>query len=234
MAPDVPAAEQVPRSIERLLDLLEIVLGDPGCTLTAAAATAELTPTTALRYLRALEIRGYVDRDPQGRFYAGATLQRIAAALHDDDLLGGLVSAVQPHLDALAASTGESVYLVVSDGRTATYVAAAESARAIRHVGWVGQNVPLEGTAAGAAFDEPGVAVVRTGAVEPDITAISLALDGHETLAIAISIVGPDHRLQGADREHAVIELTSRCRALTSSLGFDRSVEFTHQHEVAS
>ena len=49
--------ELVPRSIGRVLDLLEIVLAGP-CTLTAASGEAGLTPTTALRHLRALEARG--------------------------------------------------------------------------------------------------------------------------------------------------------------------------------
>ena len=70
--------------------------------------------------------------------------------------LDRLVAVAQPHLDALAATTGESTYLAVSDGRIATYVATAESARAIRHVGWVGQNVDLDGTALGEALAAPG------------------------------------------------------------------------------
>lgn len=229
MRPDLPQSEQVPRSVERVLDLLEIVLGEKGCSLTTAASLAELTPTTALRYLRALEARGYLDRDPQGLFHAGATLQRLAAALHDGGPLEGLVSTAQLHIDALAATSGESVYLVLSDGRTATYVATAESSRAIRHVGWVGQNVPLDGTAAGAALADPGTPVVRTGAVEPDITAISLALTGTKSLAVAISIVGPDQRLLGEDRASAIDQLTRTVDALTADLGL-----FSTSNEVAS
>ncbi len=229
MPPDLPQSEQVPRSIERVLDLLEIVLAEPGCSLTTAASTADLTPTTALRYLRALEVRGYLDRDQQGMFHAGATLQRLAAALHDGGPLDGLVMTAQPHIDSLAALSGESVYLVVSDGRTATYVATAESSRAIRHVGWVGQNVPIDGTAAGAAFEEPGTPVVRTGAVEPDITAISLALTGTSSLAVAISIVGPNQRLVDNDRARAISQLTRTVDALTVDLGL-----FSTSNEVAS
>lgn len=229
MPPDLPQSEQVPRSIERVLDLLEIVLAEPGCSLTTAASNANLTPTTALRYLRALEVRGYLDRDQQGMFHAGATLQRLAATLHDGGPLDGLVMTAQPHIDSLAAVSGESVYLVVSDGRTATYVATAESSRAIRHVGWVGQNVPIDGTAAGAAFEEPGTPVVRTGAVEPDITAISLALPGTSSLAVAISIVGPNQRLVNNDRDRAISQLTRTVGALTVDLGL-----FSTSNEVAS
>jgi hypothetical protein len=162
--------------------------------LTTAANASELTPTTALRYLRALEARGYVDRDGAGDYSAGPTILRIAASLRSGTVLDRLAATAQPHLDRLAEQTGESTYLAVSDGRTGTYVATAESSRAIRHVGWVGQNVELTGTALGAALAAPGVVATRTGAVEPDVTAMSLALPAIGRLGVAISIVGPSHR----------------------------------------
>ena len=188
----------LPRSIARVLDLFEIVLATGRCNLTTAANASALTPTTTLRYLRALEARGYVDRDGAGDYSAGPTILRIAASLRSGTVLDRLAATAQPHLDRLAEQTGESTYLAVSDGRTGTYVATAESSRAIRHVGWVGQNVALTGTALGAALAEPGVAAIRTGAVEADVTAISLALPSVGKLGIAISIVGPSHRFPAA------------------------------------
>lgn len=184
----------VPRSVSRVLDLFEIVLAERTCNLTAAANASELTPTTALRYLRALEARGYVDRDETGDFSAGPTILRIAASLRGGTVLDRLATIAQPHLDRLAAQTGESAYLAVSDGLTGTYIATAESRRAIRHVGWVGQDVHLDGSALGAALDEPGVTATRTGAIEADITALSRALPSNGKLGLAISIVGPEHR----------------------------------------
>ena len=184
----------VPRSIGRVLDLFEIVLAERNCNLTAAAHASELTPTTALRYLRALETRGYVDRDESGDFSAGPTILRIAASLRGGTVLDRLATVAQPHLDELARRSGESTYLAVSDGGTGTYIASAESSRAIRHVGWVGQDVTLDGSALGAALDEPGITASRTGAVEADITAISRALPSTGKLGFAISIVGPEHR----------------------------------------
>ena len=103
----------VPRSIARVLDLFEIVLAERNCNLTAAAAASGLTPTTALRYLRALEARGYVDRDQSGDFSAGPTILRIAASLRSGTVLDRLAVTAQPHLDALARRTGESTYLAV-------------------------------------------------------------------------------------------------------------------------
>lgn len=208
----------VPRSIARVLDLFEIVLAERTCNLTAAAKRSELTPTTALRYLRALEARGYVDRDESGDFSAGPTILRIAASLRAGTVLDRLAVIAQPHLDALAARTGESTYLAVGDGGTGTYVATAESARAIRHVGWVGQDVDLDGSALGAAFESPGIVTTRTGAVEADITAMSRAMPTGGKLGIAVSIVGPEHRFTAEQREAHHIALEETVDALAREL----------------
>ncbi len=89
---DTGGSYTVPRSVGRVLDLLEIVLADPGCNLTMAAAASGLTPTTALRHLRALEARGYLDRDADGLYFQGPTILRIAASLRDGGDLDRLVS----------------------------------------------------------------------------------------------------------------------------------------------
>ena len=211
-------SEVVPRSVERVLDLLEIVLAEPGATLSAAAGEAGLTPTTALRYLRALEARGYVERDGQGAFGVGPTMMRLASVLSEQGPLEQLVATAQPRLDALAAACGESCYLVVSDGRVATYVATAESPRAIRHVGWIGQVLPLDGTAAGAAMHEPGAVKVRTGAVEPDITAVSVALPIDFSMGVALSVVGPEQRLDAHAQQQIAAELDAAASALVDDL----------------
>ncbi len=56
--------EAVPRAVGRVLDLLEIVLAEKSCTLTTAASASDLTPTTALRHLRALEARAICTETP--------------------------------------------------------------------------------------------------------------------------------------------------------------------------
>ena len=213
----------VPRSVGRVLDLLEIVLANRNCNLTFAAAACGLTPTTARRHLRALEARGYVHRDAAGDFSAGSAILRIAASLRDEGPLDRLVSTAQPHLDQLAEATGESTYLAVSDGRTGTYLAAAESQRAIRHVGWVGQDVALEGTALGAALVSPGVTVLRTGAVEPDISAVCRALPVAGKLAIALSVIGPEHRFGAEALTAHRTELEATVSRLACDLGIATS-----------
>jgi len=215
--------ELVPRSIGRVLDLLEIVMTSGSCNLTTAATRAGLTPTTARRYLRALEARRYLYRNTDGWFSAGSTMMRLAAPLHDTGPLETVVSAAQPHLNALAAETGESVYLALGGHQTATYIATAESPSSIRHVGWVGQHIPLSGTALGAALANPGVTVARTGAVEADISAISRALTQPGNLPLAISLVGPKYRVDAADPGLFDAALTRVEQALAFDLGLERT-----------
>lgn len=211
---------EIPRSTGRLLDLLEIVLSEGSCNLTTAAAKAELTPTTALRHMRALVGRGYLERGDDGDFSLGPTMMRLAASLRSA-AIDQLLAAAQPHLDTLAESTGESTYLAVGDGRRVTYIATAESDRSIRHVGWVGQVVTLEGTAVGEALGSPGTLVTRTGAVEPDITALSLSLGTFSKLQVAISIIGPEHRLDEEAVNAASAQLEAAVDALQRTLGLD-------------
>jgi IclR family transcriptional regulator, KDG regulon repressor len=215
------ALDVVPRSIGRVLDVLEIVLAGGSCNLTTVATRSGLTPTTALRHLRALEARRYIERDGNGRFSAGPTLMRVTASLRGATSIDYLVAIAQPHLDALARRTRESTYLAVGDRTTATYVATAGSDRAIRHVGWVGQNVPLKGTAVGAALASPGRCATKTGAVEPDITAISLALPGDsgKPLRVAVSVIGPKHRLRPAARGDVEVALVATVARLSRELG---------------
>jgi DNA-binding IclR family transcriptional regulator len=209
-------APPVPRSVGRVLDLLEIVLAADGCNLTTAANEAGLTPTSALRHLRALEARGYLVRDDTGRFGVGPTMLRLAASLRSQGTLDDLIESAQPILDDLAAETGESAYLAIADGDTATYVASAESPRAIRHVGWIGQDVPLTSTALGAALRAPGTPAVRVGAVEPDIAAVSCAVPPIGTLRPAVSIVGPAQRLDGPALDIAAAAVTAAAGRLAA------------------
>lgn len=220
MTTEASADQAVPRSVGRVLDLLEIVLDEPR-HLSDAALRAGLTPTTASRHLRALEARGYIRRDSDNVYAAGPTMQRLAAALRDSGIVERLISTAQPLLDELAAGTGESAYLAVGDGRVATYVATAESTRAIRHVGWIGQTVTLDGSAVGAALASPLRVTSRTGAVEPDITAMSFGLPPMGSLTAAVSLIGPAHRFRRSERTAHGAALAAAGHALARRVGSD-------------
>lgn len=187
--------EVATRSAERTLSLLAIVCERGRVTLSAASRATGLAPSTALRLLRTLEKTGFVRREESGEFVPGGrVLQFGLRALGADTL----VDLVWPAMQRIVALTGESVYLSIrSHADTASYIAALEGTRAVRHRSWVGESIPLAGTAAGAALDGVGLTrgyAVAEGEVESDATAVAVPLrSGGRTLA-ALSVVAPSFR----------------------------------------
>jgi urocanate hydratase len=225
IASAMSADDAVPRSLGRAFDLLEFIAGSGEASLTEAASHASLTPTTALRHLRALEARGYLHRDVDGSFSAGPTLLRLAAMARDEGPYARLVAAAQPVLDHLTAVTGESSYVAVADGKRAVYLATSESTRSVRHVGWVGKSVPLDGTAVGEALTGAPGARVRSGTVEPDITAVTIGVPDAATIMAALSIIGPAHRMDEAAIEVATGALREAADRLAGRLGLGHAPE---------
>ncbi|MXW60879.1 MAG: IclR family transcriptional regulator [Acidimicrobiaceae bacterium] len=190
------------RSAERVLSLLSTVASSGTISLTAAAAQADLPTSTALRHLRLLTNQGYLIRDDQGLYSVGPAFVRMALVSHQRGPYARLTTAAQPGLERLVEATEESAYLAVRDGNEAVYIATAESRRAIRHVGWVGRSVPLDGTAVGQALlcapEAPGSRphlYFNTGSIEPDVTAVVAPIHGSAQVVGALSLLGPADRL---------------------------------------
>ncbi|WFR66124.1 helix-turn-helix domain-containing protein [Curtobacterium flaccumfaciens] len=162
------------RTIDRALVLLGLVCDADGITLTEAARRADLSASTALRLLRALEHREFVRRDDDGAFTAGPHLVQLGAAALSNT---ALVAQTRDAMRRVAQGTTESCYLsVFGVGDTAMHLAIAEGTQSIRHVGWVGRTIPLTDTAVGRVLlddvGEDGYVVVAEGA-ERDVTAVS-------------------------------------------------------------
>ena len=190
------------RSAERVLNLLDTVASSGAISLTAAAAQADLPTSTALRHLRLLTNQGFLIKDDQGWYSVGPAFVRMALVSHQRGPYARLTTAAQPGLERLVEDTEESAYLAVRDGDEAVYIATAESRRAIRHVGWVGRSVPLDGTAVGEALlaspQTPGSRPdlhFNTGAIEPDVTAVVAPIHGSSQVVGALSLLGPADRL---------------------------------------
>ncbi len=211
----------MPRSAERALGLLETVVSAGRMGLGDAARSVDLPTSTALRHLRALEHHGYLDRDEHGTFSVGPTFLRLALTSLREGPVAHLTGAARPHLDRLAATTGESAYLAVRERSRAVYLVAAESTRAIRHTGWVGRSVPLDTTAVGAALTGDGSPVVHlnVGAVEPDVSAAVAPVVGADGIVVAaISLLGPAQRLTGEAMDSAAEEVLAAAVALGDDL----------------
>ncbi len=213
------------RSAERALSLLDTVITTGSIGLGDAASAVGLPTSTALRHLRALMESGYLVRDELAQYSVGPSFLRLALAAFRSGPYARLIAAAQPHLDRLATTTEESVYLAVRDGTEAVYIATVESPRAIRHVGWVGRSVPIEGTAVGAALlaapQPPGrrpAVNVNTGAIESDVTALTAPVFGDAGVVGALSVLGPADRLSGPRRDRAGEALADTATSISIAL----------------
>jgi len=192
-----------------------------GIALADAARAVDLSPSTAMRQLRSLEMAGFASRNSDGRYLPGPELLRIARNLAATATLPRLADAA---LFALAASTGESAYLAeAADGRHAVYIASHPGSHAVRHVSWLGQRVTRRGSAVGAALagkvEADGVAV-RLDGVEPGITAVSAPVrDASGAVIVAVSVVGPSFRLAGSELAAARAAVAKCANAVEQALG---------------
>ncbi len=210
-----PTSLQLPRSAGRALALLDHVVTAGRSTLTEAAAAVHLPVSTALRHLLAMQQAGFLDRDERGVFCAGPGFLRLALRVTTTGPHARLTELAYTHLQRLTATTEESTYLAIRDGSKAIYTAFIEGTRAVHHVGWVGHTVPIAGSAVGEALtttDRGEPPAVRTGAVEPDVTAVAVPIFADApTPVAAISVIGPSNRLVGP-RLGRAIEATVAAR----------------------
>ena len=212
------------RSVDRTLDLLTYVceqktIGN-GCSLNECAEHAKLSPSTALRLLRTLMQRGFVERDEHNLFHPGTQITRIGANVLSNN---NLVRLAKPVMDGIVQQVNESVYLLVRnyDG-DCLYIAVSQCARSIQHVSWVGETISSQGSAAGKVLDgevPSGQFVIVRGAVESDVTSISTAVQCGESVVAAMSIVAPTYRVGEQIKQKFGSTLVHEAQALSRRLG---------------
>lgn len=215
------AAPASTRTVDRALSLLMEVATNDGLGLVDLARRTDLAPATALRLLRTLEAAQFIERDDHGNFHSGGRMIEIAL-----NLMGRnpLYRSADTHLAALRDETGESSYLGVhGPGETVIYARLAESERAIRHQGWLGRTVPLEGTAIGAALQDrcgPDGYFSTSHTLEDGVTAVAATVywpDG--CVAAALSVVGPTYRMSQEQVDQIGPLVAKRAALLSQYLG---------------
>lgn len=139
------------QSVGRALDLLEAFSAKEGdLGVTELARKLKLHKNNVFRLLATLETRGYVEQDKETeRYRLGAKVYEIAAVFlqHLD-----LRRQARPHLEALAAKSGETAYLAILDRASAVYVDMVECEQAVRVAPRLGRRFPAVATAAGRAL----------------------------------------------------------------------------------
>ncbi|MBT8162890.1 MULTISPECIES: IclR family transcriptional regulator [Arthrobacter] len=184
------------RTVDRAIDLLAVVCDTRGMTLADCARATDLSASTALRLLRTLEAKGFVQKTEEGLYSPGRRIMQLGAAALSEE---SLIDYCKADMEALVSDTGESTYLSVPGFReTAIYISIIEGTHSVRHTSWVGRTIPLAGTAAGEALVgrvAPGAYVVVEKGVEADVTAIAAPVLSGRRVVAALSLVIPSYRL---------------------------------------
>ena len=171
--------------------------------------------------LSTLSARGFVERHKDGRYVAGASMRALAATVSRTEPLYELAG---PHLEELAATTGETSNLAIAiDARRALYLRQVASPRLVQTVSWTGRTIPLRGTAVGAALTGGvgcGEYTATRRTIEPDVTAVAapvFAADGR--IVCAISVIAPTYRTSDDDVASHGGALVAHAAAMSAALG---------------
>lgn len=139
------------KTIDKAMTLLGLFTTEtPEFRLAEIARTAEMDKVTALRVLNSLVIGGLLEQHPETKKYRlGTAILRLARIR---ETAFPMISVLQPILDALAESTGESAHAGLASDAGLTTIALSEPNRATRV--WVdpSQVLPFHATASGAAY----------------------------------------------------------------------------------
>lgn len=143
--PPDPARARGVQSVDRALDVLELLAAAPGpLGVTEVAREVGLAPGTAHRLLGALVGRGWVRQDEGRRYAVGPAARRLG-----DAAAGRLAALAAPSLRAAVEATGETANLAALEGSVMVYLAQSPSPHTLRIFAEVGRRVPLHSTAVG-------------------------------------------------------------------------------------
>jgi len=140
------------QSIDRVLDILEILSGVPGgMTLSELSAAAHLPASTTHRLVKTLIDRGYALKDPSmGKYRLSLRTFEIGCRVSS---VWDLLSAAKPYLDHLASVSQEVVHLVERDGSGIVYLYKAEPFKPlVRMASHVGLRNPMYCTGVGKSI----------------------------------------------------------------------------------
>lgn len=129
------------RAVERALDILSAFTDETELSLTEVAAKTQLHKSTVHRLLASLEGKDFITRNAETEKYRlGFRIWELAANLSQSDDPAILL---QPEMERLRDSLGETISLYVRDGGERIRIQAVQSNQAIRRVAPIGARLPL-------------------------------------------------------------------------------------------
>ncbi|MEQ9811948.1 MAG: IclR family transcriptional regulator [Azospirillaceae bacterium] len=135
------------RALDRGLQILEEVAGRSSMTLAEISAACGLSPSTATRILRTLELRGFLIRDPDNKAYRiGLKSFEIGSKFLSETRLQETCRLI---LRKLTAASGQSTTLAILNRADVVYVEAHEATAPLRSTPLIGMRTPAHATASG-------------------------------------------------------------------------------------
>lgn len=136
------------QSIQRAIAILRsFTEAEPELGITTLSKRLGLHKSTVFRLLATLEQEGLISQNPETEKYRlGVGLVSLAGvALGRLNVRG----AAQPHMNALADLSQETVNLTILDGKECVNIERIASPKPIQYVGWIGRRTPPHATASG-------------------------------------------------------------------------------------
>lgn len=135
------------QSVDRALNILEILARSGESGVTEIAVALGVHKSTAFRLVATLEQHRLVEQvEGRGKYCLGVGLLRLAGAT---SARLDVVQEARPLCKHLAATTGETVNLATLSGSSALYLDQVAGPSALQPHNWVGQHIPLHATSNG-------------------------------------------------------------------------------------
>ncbi len=138
------------QSLDRALNLLELIAAEDGLTLSGIAARAGVAPSTAHRILTTLEAHDYVVHDEErGLWLIGVRAFEVGSSFLRNRKLVNIGRSI---MRRLMEDCGESVNLAIEDDSSIVFISQIESHHAIRAFHRPGSRGAIHASGAGKAL----------------------------------------------------------------------------------
>lgn len=143
-------AQSTIQSLDRALDVLDLLAAHTGLTLTEIANALDQSPATMHRVLATLEARDIVEMDPQTQsWHIGSATYRLGSAfLHRS----GVVERSRPAMRRLMEQTGETSNLGIEMNGNVMFISQIETTETIRAFFPPGTISPMHASGIGKAL----------------------------------------------------------------------------------
>jgi len=229
------------RSVERALQILECFLDKEEMILLEIAEKTNLSSSTVLRILNALQEHDFIIKNHQTKKYHLGNKVVWLANMVPSESYEDLKRIAYPHMLAINEKYNEDIRLFVQDGNAKLCIEAVESTRELRQVIKVGSRHDLQRGAAGKvmlsymtpkerrkmlnesevddksfeAFKERGY-TVSAGEREEGLFGMAVpVMDENNKLVAAISLSGPTARFENESLEEKKIDLLQMGRNIS-------------------